>query len=86
MNNARLHLDKCLTLSIYEQLQITSINQAKRLGQFDRKGTIQAGKDTDIVVVGQDGEVELTTFRGVIAFESNYAKAYLIVWEGNYNK
>ncbi|MFJ7936143.1 amidohydrolase family protein [Sporosarcina sp. NPDC096371] len=62
MNNARLHLDKCLNFSIHEQLQITSINQAKRLGQCDRKGTIQAGKNPDIVVIGQDGEEELTTY------------------------
>ncbi len=74
MNQARLNLAKWLDLSIHEQLQITSINQAKRLGQFDRKGSIQAGKDADIVVLGHDGEVELTICRGVIAYERNYAE------------
>ena len=77
MNQARLNLAKWLHLSIHEQLQITSINQAKRLGQFDRKGSIQAGKDADIVVLGQDGEVELTICRGVIAYERNHAKLTL---------
>ena len=71
MNQARLNLAIWLSLSIHEQIQITSINQAKRLGQFDRKGSIQAGKDADIVVIGQDGEVELTICRGSIAYERN---------------
>ncbi|WP_318615612.1 N-acetylglucosamine-6-phosphate deacetylase [Sporosarcina sp. YIM B06819] len=71
MNQARVNLAKWLNLSIHEQLQITSINQAKRLGQFDRKGSIQAGKDADIVVIGQDGVIELTICRGTVAYERN---------------
>lgn len=71
MNQARLNLAQWLNISIHEQLQITSINQAKRLGQFDRKGSIKAGKDADIVVIGQDGEVVLTICRGAIAYERN---------------
>ncbi|WP_313892306.1 N-acetylglucosamine-6-phosphate deacetylase [Psychrobacillus sp.] len=73
MNEARLNLARWLNLSIHEQIQITSLNQAKRLGLLDRKGTIKAGKDADIVVLGQDGEVELTICRGSIAYERSGA-------------
>ncbi|MDI2586961.1 N-acetylglucosamine-6-phosphate deacetylase [Psychrobacillus sp. NEAU-3TGS] len=69
MNKARLNLRTWLSLTILEQIQVTSINQAKRLGLFDRKGSIQAGKDADIVILGINGEVELTICRGVIAFQ-----------------
>ncbi|WP_342597994.1 N-acetylglucosamine-6-phosphate deacetylase [Psychrobacillus sp. FSL H8-0483] len=69
MNQARLNLTKWLNLSIHEQIQITSVNQAKRLGLSGRKGSIKAGKDADIVVLGRDGEVELTICRGSIAYE-----------------
>ena len=69
MNEARLNLAKWIGLSICEQIQITSMNQAKRLGIYDRKGSIQVGKDADIVVLGRNGEVELTICRGTIAFQ-----------------
>lgn len=71
MNSARLNLAKWLELSIHEQIQITSSNQADRLGLSSRKGSIKTGKDADIVVLGQDGAVELTICRGAIAFERN---------------
>lgn len=69
MNDARRNVAKWLGLSIMEQLQITSVNQAKRLGLFERKGSIQAGKDADIVILGLNGEIEMTICRGAIAFQ-----------------
>ncbi|MGE7624958.1 N-acetylglucosamine-6-phosphate deacetylase [Viridibacillus sp. NPDC096237] len=71
MNKARLNLIKWLGLTIHEQLQVTSSNQAKRLGLYDRKGSIQVGKDADIVVLGENGVVELTICRGSVAFQNN---------------
>lgn len=73
MNNARLNLEKWLDLSIHEQILITSTNQAKRLEISSRKGSIGVGKDADIIVIGQNGEVELTICRGTIAYESSGA-------------
>lgn len=69
MNDARLNIEKWLGLSIYDQIQITSKNQAKRLGLYNRKGSIEAGKDADIVVIGRNGQPELTICRGVVAYE-----------------
>jgi len=73
MNSARLNLAKWLELSIHEQIQITSTNQANRLGLSNRKGSIKTGKDADIVIIGQDGGIELTICRGSIAYERNGA-------------
>lgn len=69
MNHARLNLVDWLGLSIVEQMQVTSINQAKRLEVFDRKGSIEAGKDADLVVLGTDGQIELTICRGTISYQ-----------------
>lgn len=73
MNQARLNLAEWLNLSIHEQIQITSINQAKCLGLWGRKGSLESGKDADIVVIGKDGEVELTICKGSIAYERSGA-------------
>jgi len=73
MNSARLNLAKWLELSIHEQLQITSINQANRLGLSGRKGSLMTGKDADVVVLGQEGSVELTICRGSVAYERSGA-------------
>ncbi|REB10109.1 N-acetylglucosamine-6-phosphate deacetylase [Sporosarcina sp. BI001-red] len=72
MNEARLNLEKWLQLTIHEQIQMTSINQAKRLNLYHRKGSIQIGKDADLVVIGRDGEVEFTICRGIVAYNRNY--------------
>ena len=73
MNDARLNIAKWLGLSIYDQIKITSTNQAKRLGLYNRKGSIEAGKDADIVVLAQDGQPELTICRGAVAYQRNGA-------------
>ena len=44
MNQARLNLAKWLELSIHEQIQITSANQAKRLGLTSRKDLLRLVK------------------------------------------
>jgi N-acetylglucosamine-6-phosphate deacetylase len=73
MNDARLNIAKWLGLSIYDQIKITSTNQAKRLGLYNRKGSIEAGKDADIVVLARNGQPELTICRGAVAYQRNGA-------------
>ncbi|CAM3228937.1 N-acetylglucosamine-6-phosphate deacetylase [Filibacter tadaridae] len=73
MNDVRLNLAKWLELSIHDQVQITSMNQANRLGLSNRKGSLESGKDADIVVIGRDGEIELTICRGAVGYERSGA-------------
>ena len=45
-----------------------TINPARMIGVDDRKGSIQAGKDADLVVLNDDYSVEMTYARGKKAF------------------
>lgn len=49
-------------------VQMTSVNPAKELNVFDRKGSIKPGKDADLVILDEQNEVVLTICRGKIAF------------------
>ena len=40
--------------TIHEIMKITSENQAKHIGVFDRKGSIEVGKDADLLVLTDD--------------------------------
>lgn len=55
--------------SIEEAVQMTSINPAKQLGIYDRKGSIQAGKDADIVILDEQLNVYMTFCRGDLAYQ-----------------
>lgn len=69
MNEARKNVEKWLQLSIIEQTQLVSLNQAIHLGIDDQKGSLAVGKDADIVWLTGDGEIEKTLCLGKIAFE-----------------
>lgn len=44
----------------------TSFNPARLLGIHERKGSIEEGKDADLVVVGEDFKVRMTVLKGKI--------------------
>ncbi|MCM3636747.1 N-acetylglucosamine-6-phosphate deacetylase [Sporosarcina luteola] len=48
-------------------IRMSSANAAKRLGVFDRKGSIEVGKDADLVLVNADFEVRTTICRGMVS-------------------
>lgn len=45
-----------------------TINPARLINVDDRKGTIQTGKDADLVVLNDDYSVEMTYTKGKKAF------------------
>ena len=49
-------------------IEMVSVNPAKQLNIFDRKGSIALGKDADIVVLNDQNEVALTYCRGVLSY------------------
>lgn len=54
--------------TVEEAIRMASVNPAKQLGIFERKGSISIGKDADIVILNEDMEVEMTYCRGKRAF------------------
>lgn len=54
--------------SLEEAIEMASVNPAKQLNVFDRKGSIAVGKDADIVILDENLTVTMTFCRGKIAF------------------
>jgi N-acetylglucosamine-6-phosphate deacetylase len=53
---------------IREIIQMASVNPAKQINVFNRKGSIEKGKDADLVIWGQDG-IEMTFCQGELAYQ-----------------
>ncbi|WP_172799265.1 N-acetylglucosamine-6-phosphate deacetylase [Bacillus sp. FJAT-29814] len=54
--------------SLAEAVEMASVNPAKQLNMYDKKGSITPGKDADIVILNPDLEVTMTYCRGALAF------------------
>ena len=48
---------------------MASVNPAKQLNVYDRKGSISLGKDADLTIFTDDYQVEMTFCRGEMAFK-----------------
>ncbi len=55
--------------SLRDLVKFTSVNPAKLLNLFDRKGSLAANKEADIVVLNHQHEVILTVVQGKIVFQ-----------------
>ena len=49
---------------IEEVLQLLTVNPAKLIGVFDKKGSIADGKDADLVILDEENNVKDTFVRG----------------------
>jgi len=58
-------------MALPDALKLITINPARLLGVDDRKGSLKAGKDADIVVFDKNFDVKMTMIRGRIAFRSS---------------
>ncbi|MET3697547.1 N-acetylglucosamine 6-phosphate deacetylase [Bacillus oleivorans] len=56
------------SFTLVDSIQFTSVNPAKELGLYERKGSLSSGKDADIVVLNQKLDVVLTVCRGEISY------------------
>lgn len=56
-------------VSIEDVIQMASVNPAKQLGVFDKKGSIAPNKDADLLIVDDHVNIKYTICRGVIAYE-----------------
>ncbi len=57
-------------LPIWEAVNAASLNPAKRIGVADRKGSIEAGKDADIVIVNENFDVLKTIISGRVVYSA----------------
>ncbi|BAU29083.1 N-acetylglucosamine 6-phosphate deacetylase [Aneurinibacillus soli] len=55
--------------TLADAVRMAAVNPAKQIGVFDRKGSIEPGKDADLVVLNERDEVVLTMCRGEVAYE-----------------
>ena len=53
---------------LIDLMRMSSSNAAKRLGVFDRKGSIEVGKDADLVLLDADFQVHATICRGKVSY------------------
>ncbi|MFD2683075.1 N-acetylglucosamine-6-phosphate deacetylase [Bacillus seohaeanensis] len=54
--------------SLEDAIEMASVNPAKQLKIFDKKGSIAKGKDADIVILDENLDVFMTICRGTLAY------------------
>jgi N-acetylglucosamine-6-phosphate deacetylase len=59
--------------TLTDVIQMASVNPAKQLGIYERKGSINVGKDADIVVINDQFDIEITYCRGQLAYQKEGA-------------
>lgn len=68
MNDALKRLQAIGTVTMPELIALSSANAARRLGVYDRKGSLTAGKDADIVLLDEEFNVVATFCRGRMVY------------------
>ncbi|XKE95341.1 N-acetylglucosamine-6-phosphate deacetylase [Metaplanococcus flavidus] len=68
MNEGLRQLREAAGISWTDAIKLTSENAARRLGVYNRKGSLDPGKDADIVLVTDDFSVRYTFCRGRMSF------------------
>ena len=58
------------TIPLYECVNCATLNPATAIGVADRKGSIEVGKDADIVVLDDEFNVKKTIIGGVVRYEA----------------
>jgi N-acetylglucosamine-6-phosphate deacetylase len=58
------------SIPLYECVNCASLNPATVLGIDDRKGSIEIGKDADIILLDNEFEVQKTIIGGKIKYEA----------------
>lgn len=68
MDKAVRNLVTKVEVSLMKAVQMASFNPAKCLGIDNRKGSLEPGKDADIVILNKNLEAELTMVAGKVIY------------------
>ncbi len=68
LNNAVKNLRDHAGLSMLDAVHAASLNAANCIGEGQRKGSIKAGKDADIIVMDEDCQVSAAFVRGTLKY------------------
>jgi N-acetylglucosamine-6-phosphate deacetylase len=68
LNKAVKNIMENTTLKIYEAIVLASLNAARDIGIDDKKGSIEIGKDADIIIFDENFDVKQTIVEGNILF------------------
>lgn len=69
LNQGVWNVYKNSNIPLCECVNCASLNPATVIGIADRKGSLEAGKDADIVITDENFEVQKTIIRGTLKFE-----------------
>lgn len=68
MDEAIKNMVRYVDADLEDIVQMASVNPAKRLGVYDRKGSIEFGKDADLVVLNENLDIIMTIVKGSICY------------------
>lgn len=68
MKDSLKNMMKFTGIHLEEAVKLASENPAKQLKVFNRKGSIAAGKDADLVVLDENLDISMTFCRGISSF------------------
>ncbi len=70
LNRGVWNVYKNSNIPLHECVNCASLNPATAIGLADRKGSLEIGKDADIIITDQNFEVKKTIKRGAIKYEA----------------
>ena len=73
MNQAFYHLIDRLGVPIEKAVRLASEAPAKLTGNWPRKGSIEQGKDADLVIITSSGEVQHTICEGQVIYKQGHS-------------
>lgn len=69
LNQGVWNVYKNSNIPLYECVNCASLNPATTIGMADRKGSLEKGKDADIIITDNEFEVKKTIIRGELKYE-----------------
>ena len=70
MNYDVYNLTQATGCSLADAITMASLNPARAIGVADRKGSLEVGKDADLLVIDEQVRVYLTMVRGRVVYRA----------------